>query len=149
MGRVAELRRTHAEKIRFLVVGVWNTFFGIGLYTLLVTLLGKQLYLLLVVPVNIVAITQNFVLYKFLVFRTKGHYLREYLRFYIVYGPPVLVNLFVLPLLVRVAGLDPRIAQFLFTGVVVFVSWFGHKYFTFRTPTEEVAEIDSEETAGE
>jgi putative flippase GtrA len=148
VSRLSDLRTKHAEKIRFLVVGVWNTFFGIGLYTLLVTLLGKDTYLLLVIPVNIVAITQNFILYKFVVFRTKGDYLHEYFRFYIVYGPPVLVNLFVLPVLVRVIGLDPRVAQFLFTFVVVFISWFGHKYFTFRTPTEQVEEIDAEEGAG-
>jgi putative flippase GtrA len=147
VSRIADFRKQHAEKIRFLVVGVWNTAFGIGLYTVLVTVLGEDKYLLLVIPVNIIAITQNFILYKFVVFRSKGHYVREYFRFYIVYGPAVLVNLFVLPMLVKWAGLDPRIAQFLFTFVVVFISWFGHKYFTFRTPTEQVEEIDAEEGA--
>ena len=35
---------------------------------------------------NVVSISFSFVLYKLFVFRTKGHWLQEYARCYVVYG---------------------------------------------------------------
>ena len=106
--------------IRYLLAGGWNTVFGVGLY------------LFWAVLVNILAITNAFLCYKFFVFRTKGNFLREYLKCYLVYGAGALLGLAGLFLLVSIAGMNPVRANILITGITVILSYFGHKYFSFR-----------------
>src|SRR3978361_333343 len=82
-----------AEVIRFLGVGVWNPIFAYGLYAGFVTLYGPLLphrYELLTPDLaslsgKPIGITMAFFCYKFFVFRTKGNYLREWLRCFAVY----------------------------------------------------------------
>ncbi|MDO8964770.1 MAG: GtrA family protein [Coriobacteriia bacterium] len=128
------------ERMRYVFVGGWNTIFAYGLYVILVTLVGARAYVWLLVPVTIVSVTQSFYLHKYLVFRTRGGHLREYLRFYIVYGPVLIVNMFVLPALVGWLGLDPRIAQGVFTAVAIAATYLANKYFTFGSPEQRSEE---------
>ena len=79
------------QVVRYLVVGAWNTLFGYGMYALLNFLLAPLLneYLAAMaasVLANVIAISVAFLGYKLWVFRTKGNFLREYLRCYLVYG---------------------------------------------------------------
>lgn len=123
--------------VRYLIVGGWNTLFGVGLYTLVYELWGTRTnYLGWAVAVNILAITNAYLCYKFFVFRTKGNYLREYLKCYTVYGAGMLLGMGGLFLLVSGAGMNPAWANFLLTGVTVVLSYFGHKYFSFRRRRE-------------
>lgn len=104
---------------------------------------------MLIIPTNVLGITNNFFGFKFLVFRTKGHYLAEYFRSYVVYGPMVAVQLFALPVLVELAYLDPRIANPIW-GVVAFVAaYFAHHLFTFRSTGEKLEEIEGGDEAGD
>ena len=89
---------------------------------------------------NVIAITTAFLGYKLLVFRTKGNYLREYLRTYVVYGSSALLGLALLPFLVALLGtlikrqvLVPYVAQAIVTLCVVIASFFGHKKYSFRS----------------
>ena len=119
--------------IRYLLAGGWNTVFGVGLYTAVYELWGTPgNYLFWAVLVNILAITNAFLCYKFFVFRTKGNFLREYLKCYLVYGAGALLGLAGLFLLVSIAGMNPVLANILITGITVILSYFGHKYFSFR-----------------
>lgn len=130
---------------RYLLVGGWNTLFGVGLYTVLFELLSRKLgwqleiggrdyfYLALSIPVNILAISNAYLCYKFFVFKTKGNILREYFRCYIVYGTSTLLGMAGLWLLVETCGIYPVMANILLTFVTVAVSYLGHKYFSFGT----------------
>jgi len=119
---------------RYLLTGAWNTLFGIGIYTLLYALLGDRVhYLVLGIPANILAITNAFLCYKFFVFKTKGNILREYLKCYAVYGAGSLTGMILLALLVQCLGMHPVAANILGTVIVIVFSYFGHKYFSFRS----------------
>ena len=123
----------YGQQVRYLSVGAWNTLFGYGAYALLYWLLHQHMsYVLILIPSTVIAITQNYFGYKFIVFRTQGNYVREYLRTYLVYGTAFLINLGALPLLVEVAGLPPLAAQALITGVTVVLSYFFYKHYAFR-----------------
>ena len=140
--RIRQLSRENREEflriVRYLLVGGWNTLFGVGLYTLLYALWGnRKNYLLLAVAVNILAITNAYLCYKFFVFRTRGHYLREYLKCYAVYGTGALLGMAGLFLLVSLAGMNPLWANILLTGITVVLSYFGHKFFSFRRSGHE------------
>ena len=126
------LSKVQLEVLAYLLVGGWNTLFGMALYSLGYWLFGKHVhYLLLAVPVNILAITNAFLCYKLFVFRTKGNWLREYLRCYVVYGGGTIVSMVLLWLLKEFLGLNPMVANAVATVIVVVCSYFGHKYFSF------------------
>ena len=120
------------EVLAYLATGGWNTLFGLGLYALVYRLWGGKVhYMLLTIPVNIAAITNAFLCYKLFVFRTKGNWIKEYFKCYLVYGTGTLAGMGLLWLFVSLFKMNPVIANFLSTAVVVTASYFGHKYFSF------------------
>jgi putative flippase GtrA len=129
------------QVVRYLIVGVGNTLFGYGLFALftwLLTGIVPMAYMVACVLGNVVAITVAFLGYKWFVFKTKGNYLREYLRCYVVYGTAMLVNLALLPVLVKLAewvvgpqAYAPYIAGAVLTAGSVLLSFVGHRHYSF------------------
>jgi putative flippase GtrA len=130
------------QVIRYLLVGGFNTCFGYALFVALNYLFrrfgvyGSEIASLLS---NIIAITVAFLGYKWFVFRTHGHYLREWLRCLSVYGTSMLFALIMLPpltLLLRHwfgrSQLASNVAAAILTLITVAASYFGHKHFSFR-----------------
>jgi putative flippase GtrA len=148
MGLAALDGRSIREIIRFVIVGGWNTVLGYGLFAGSNYLLADRIphaYMVACVIANVIAISVAYVGHKFVTFRTRGNYLREYLRFYIVYGATALLGLALLPLTVALIGLVvatkshvPYIAQAVLIPINVVASYLGHKRFSFRPPTKRV-----------
>lgn len=129
-----------AEKLRFLAVGALNTGLGFGLFALLQFLIGEQIgevFVLLLAHLG--ASSVAFVLHRRVTFRVSGSILKDYLRFQTVFIVPIGINLIVLPILTRVLGVNVYLAQALITVVSVTISYFGHKYFSFRRPEQPEA----------
>jgi putative flippase GtrA len=130
------LARCHPlwQPVLYLIVGGWNTLFGVGLYALLYFLIGHRInYFVLMIPCNILAITNAYFCYKLFVFRTRGNWLREYLRFYLVYGAAILIGMALVVLFVQVFHMHPVLANILTTGLTVVCSFIGHKRISFAT----------------
>jgi putative flippase GtrA len=72
------------------------------------------------------------VTYKMFVFQTKGNWLAEYLRTYLVYGGIAIVGIGLLWILVDGLVLPFWIAQGLVIAVTVVISYLSHSRFTFR-----------------
>jgi putative flippase GtrA len=135
---------------RFLLVGGFNTAFGYGLFALLNWWLTPVPYgyLLATLLSSVISITVAFLGYKWVVFRTKGHYLREWVRCVGVYGSSMLISLagmaILVPLLQRRMA-RPHAASYLAAALMMVVtvafSFFGHKNISFR---EGLAAADSE-----
>ena len=127
---------------RYLVVGVWNTAFGYATFVFFTAILDRfvpQSYMLASVISSFINISVSFLGYKWFVFKTKGNYLREWMRCVGVYGGNTLFGLAVLPLLVygirhqfHLQRQAPYIAGALLTVLTVVVSFFGHKHFSFK-----------------
>ena len=123
----------HKEKINYLIVGGWNTIFGYFTYFVLYKVFSADVnYILLLIPGNIIAITNAYICYKLFVFKTKGNYIKEYLRFYVVYGVTILMNFILLPFCVEIIHLEPLVAQGIIIFATVLLSYMGHKFFTFK-----------------
>jgi putative flippase GtrA len=132
------------QLVRFVIVGGWNTVFGYGVFAGANYLLADRLphaYMVASVIANILAISMAYLGHKFVTFRTRGNYLREYLRFYLVYGVTALIGLALLPLVVALLGTVvanrahvPYIAQAILLPIGVLLSFVGHKRFSFRPP---------------
>jgi putative flippase GtrA len=125
-------------------VGAWNTAFGYGSFAFFTAVLRPMIphsYILASVISSLLNISVSFFGYKWFVFKTKGHYLREWSRCIAVYSGGILFGVFVLPILVAVVRRNtryfveaPYIAGALLTVFMVSYSFLGHKKFSFRTP---------------
>ena len=131
------LAQRRSEKIRFLLVGAWNTVFGVGVLWLLDrfipydvrSLVQKEAVLVLS---WVICVSHNFFTFKLLVFKTWGNWLKEYLRMYVTYGATFLVQSVLILALSSWLGWSLFWASVPTIAVVTVMSYLGHKYFTFR-----------------
>jgi putative flippase GtrA len=144
----ARLRRlfTHVpagQLWRFLLVGVWNTLFGYASFATFALLLGlvypRYGYILAGAVSSILNITVAYLGYKWFVFKTKGHYLSEWVRCLVVCSSSIVLGLILLPLLVfalrRATPVDaaaPYIAAAVLACFNAIYNFLGNKKFTFQ-----------------
>jgi putative flippase GtrA len=96
-------------------------------------ILGQGLYLVALVCAYVIATLVAFVLYRFVVFRVRGHVLADLWRFLTVYISQLAVNFVLLFVLVSIVHMRPvLLAQVLIMLVTTVISWTGHKHFSFR-----------------
>ena len=148
-GPFAALRRVlpSGEVIRFLLVGGSNTLISLGLYSGFVILFGhllphrgKPLIAdLASITSKPLAISVAFLCYKHFVFRTKGNYLKEWIKCFAVYGVSTPAELVILPLATKVFLLPslthsyaPFLAGIVNSVVIACYSYFAHKKFSFK-----------------
>ena len=127
---------------RYLIVGACNTAFAYGSYALFTALLNQYMpasYMAASLISSVLNITVSFLGYKWFVFKTRGNYLREWLRCLTVYSGSIALGLLLLvPTVFAVRELTgwpdaaPYIAGALILGVQVILSFVGHKRFSFR-----------------
>lgn len=127
--------------VRFLAVGACNTIFGYGcfaLFTLLLTPLLSYGYVVASIFANLFSITFAFFGYKWFVFKTKGNYLKEWIRCLGVYAGGMILSAAALPFVVGIIRRQPghdRNAPYI-AGAIVLVfsigfSFFGHRHISF------------------
>ena len=95
--------------VRYVCVGVFNTFFGYINFAVILALLNtalpiRWLYLTVVLASILsvpLSITVSYLTYKFFVFRTKGNYLGEWFKCFAVYGTGMIPGLVALSALTR------------------------------------------------
>jgi putative flippase GtrA len=117
---------------RYLLVGSFNTLFGLGLFGLLLALFEDRVhYLALLVISHVVAVLTAFVLHRKFVFRVKGQVLQDLWRFWTVYLAALGANLVLLPLAVEVAHLSPLVGQICVLAVTATATYVAHARFSF------------------
>lgn len=125
--------RIESRRIRYLIAGAWNTGFGYAAGLLLYYVLHDNHSIVFIgVLTNIAAITMAFLTHKLFVFRTKGNWLAEYLRSYLVYGVSAISGIAALWLLVEQFLVPFWLAQFLVILATVGITYIGHSRVTFR-----------------
>ena len=129
------------------MVGASNTLFSYVLYAgcvagwgHLLPAYGKPVIVVFAsITAKPIAITVAFLGYKHFVFRTKGNYLKEWLRCFAVYGVSIPVELLIL--YVATKGLllvppiriyAPYLAGIVNSIVIASYSYFAHKKFSFK-----------------
>jgi len=132
LGAGVRLYVRRREQILYLVFGGWNTVFGYGIWAVLQYALGAHLpYLVIVVVSWPIAVLNAYLVYRYLVFHSKGRVLTELPRFSLVYVLTLFVNLALLPVALRVLPFSIYVIQALFLSVVVVCSYLAHRYFSF------------------
>jgi putative flippase GtrA len=131
------------EFVRYVLVGGFNTVFGYGVFALLnwlFTGLSSYSYMYAALLANLITVTVAFLGYKWIVFRTRGNYLVEWIRCVGVYSGSIFIGLAGLPILVSLLRRylnkpvqAPYIAAALLMVITVIFSFFGHKTISFRS----------------
>jgi putative flippase GtrA len=121
------------RRIRYVLAGGWNTIFGYGLFVFLYELFNKQLHLVVIASLSsFFAISMSFFTYKIFVFKTKGLWLIEWIRSFLVYGIATFFSILLLWFFVNIFNINVYFSQAISSLVVIIGSYFGHKKFTFK-----------------
>ena len=121
------------EKIKYLLVGGINTLagylIGVGLYKALCN--DMNIFLIGAIS-NILSITVYFFNYKIFVFRTKGMWLLEYMKAYLIYSGTAIIGILLLWIFVHKMEMSIWLCQSLIMVCTVIISYIGHSRYTFR-----------------
>ncbi|HEX5329496.1 GtrA family protein [Sulfuricurvum sp.] len=122
----------HEQKIRYLIVGGWNTLFGYGVFAALYFWFGNSMNYLWILSISfVISVANSYLGYKIFVFKTKGNIISESLRVYFVYGVSFVFNLITLPIFKEWLHLNVYLAQALITIITIAGSFILHKKFSF------------------
>lgn len=125
------------ERVRFVLVGGFNTVLGYGLFVLFQLTIGHTIgYLGSLYASYVLAVISAFVLHRKFTFRVQGNLVIDFLRFSSVYVVALLINTLALPLLVELGHLAPIVAQACIVVLTTLISYVGHKWFSFRRKPE-------------
>ncbi|WP_213814337.1 GtrA family protein [Glaciihabitans sp. dw_435] len=135
------------ERVRFLIVGGINTVLGYGLFVLFELTFGKNIadafgdtvgYLCSLYLSYVIAIAVAFILHRRFTFKVAGtgNVFLDFARFASVYVVSLVINSFALPLLVEFGHLSPLVGQAIVVVITTLISYFGHKWFSFRRAPE-------------
>lgn len=122
------------RRIRFILVGGYNTVFSFILFCALEYLIGNDLqpiWILLIT--HIISIFNSFLSLRIFVFASKNNLLQEYLKVNAVYCIYFIVNAFLLFAFNDLLHLNVILAQFLSVLILTIGVYFAHKHFSFRS----------------
>jgi putative flippase GtrA len=121
------------DRVRYLLVGGCTSALYYGLFALGWLALGTHLpYLVVTVLAHVITAVLVYPLYRTFVFRSTAHWLRGFVRFYVVFASGLVVSFVGLPLLVEVAGVPVLLAQALLIVLLPVLSYLAHRFWTFR-----------------
>ena len=120
------------------MVGLWNTIFGYATFAALFYALHNAAHIskvpasvLALVVATVICVANNYVLYRTIVFRSRGAVRSELPRFLVVYAVALAVNLVVLPVALRTLPFSAYAVQAVYTALVVVATYVANKYFSF------------------
>ena len=121
------------ERVRFLVIGGFNTVFAYVLFVFFEWAVGG-LYLLSLFASYLIATLCAFVLHRRFTFGVTGraNVGLDLLRFESVYVVMLAVNAVLLTVFVEFAGWPSLLAQAVIVVFTTVISYLGHKFFSFR-----------------
>jgi putative flippase GtrA len=121
-------------QFRYLIVGLWNTIFGIGVFYLLLKILIGVDYKLILFICFVLANLQSHLTQRTAVWRSEEPYLAELIRFF---GGAIgffIINLLLLTFLVDYLGYATFESQVILTLLLTILNYFFQKHAVFKAP---------------
>ncbi len=117
------------QKIRFLLVGGFNTVFAYGVFALLFAI-GLP-YLIALIVQYFITINVSILTMRYYVFKSEGDFWNEYCKAWSVYVFMFLFNSIALSFLVEICHIQELYAQAIYLTVSTILTYILHKYFSF------------------
>ncbi len=121
-----------SDKIRFLLIGGFNAGVSYLIYSAICLILGEGAYQIALALAWAISSVVSFTTQKFLVFRGKGNWAKEYLKCCTTWVFSYLINAGLLELLVKMLHLNVFVAQIIATLAAAVFTYFLFKKFAFR-----------------
>lgn len=118
------------QKLRFLLVGGFNTVFSYGLFVLMVAAIGIP-YKIAIAAGYIISTNVSIFTMRYYVFRSKGSLKKEYAKAWGVYLTTMLINYAAMYAMVDLGAVNELLAQGIYTVLITVFTYLMHKYFSF------------------
>jgi len=119
------------EKLRFLLVGGFNTVLAYAMYAFLLEILGLP-YLISLIIQYFITVNVSIITMRYYVFQSKGDVIAEFLKAWSVYIGLFFSNTIGLSFLVEICKIDELWAQGIYLTFSTIVTYILHKYFSFK-----------------
>ena len=117
---------------RYLLVGIWNSVFGVGIFLILSLSLPELSDSLILLISYLVSIVQAHFMQRKFVWSSTERYFQELVRFSGAYISQFVANLVLLQIFVRFIGLNRSISQVIIVLLLTVVMFFVNKNGVFR-----------------
>lgn len=119
------------QKLRFLLVGGFNTVAAYLIFTALYFLFNHR-YMLSVVIQWVISINISIATMRYYVFQSKGSFIKEYIKAIGVYVYMLLFNMAWLFVFIETLHVNALISQACYLLASTIITYLSHKYFSFR-----------------
>ena len=117
---------------RYLLVGLWNSVFGVGIFLILSQSFPKLSDSLILLIAYVVSIVQAHFMQRKFVWSSAERYFQELVRFSGAYISQFVANLVLLQIFVRFVGLNRSVSQVIIVLILTVVMFFVNKNGVFR-----------------
>ena len=117
---------------RYLLVGLWNSVFGVGIFLILSLSFPKLIDSLILLIAYVVSIVQAHFMQRKFVWSSNERYFQELVRFSGAYISQFVANLVLLQIFVRFVGLNRSVSQVIIVLILTVVMYFVNKNGVFR-----------------
>ena len=117
---------------RYLLVGIWNSVFGVGIFLILSLSLPDLSDSLILLISYLVSIVQAHFMQRKFVWSSTERYFQELVRFSGAYISQFVANLVLLQIFVRFIGLNRSVSQVIIVLLLTVVMFFVNKNGVFR-----------------
>jgi len=128
-------------KLKFILIGVWNTIFAMLIFVLLDAVLMHcfsrryMAYMCSMALANILSIINAFIFHKYLTFQSKAKgksLVLEFIRFCSTYLFVFALSMLLLPVLAEIFRITPKVSAVIGILISIAVSYVCHSKFSFR-----------------
>ena len=119
-------------EVRYIIVGLWNTFVGFALFTLFIFLFPISRYLLALTLATVLAGLNSYIMQRTFVWQSSANVKAEFSKFFTVFIGQFLANLVLLYVLVDYFKLPPLWTQYVLGAVLILLTYISHKHWTFK-----------------
>lgn len=126
------LKKININHIKYVISGIWNTAFSYIIFVILYRYSGIDNLFIVLCLSQVIGITNAYLIYKIFVFKTKKNIIKEYFRFYVVYGSTLVLNFILIYIFVDLMHISPILSQAIIALVVALIGFIGHNFFTFQ-----------------
>ena len=121
------------DKIKFVLVGGYNSGFSYLLFCLLQISFADHLHYLAILTIShFLSVFNSFICFRIFVFHSKGSFWKEYLKVNLVYVGYLICNAVLLYILKDLIKINLFVSQLICIILLAFLVYLSHKYFSFK-----------------
>jgi putative flippase GtrA len=129
----SKLTIAHSLKLRYVGIGIFNTFFGFGVYTILMGLTPDSYYILALTTATCISGLESYLTQRKFVWKSKANTRIEFVKFWTVLSIQFTLNSILLFVCVEFFEMEPLKTQYVIGSILILCTFFFHRQWTFRS----------------